>query len=100
MPRRRQIAASQARGLPGPTSPGTRIIGPRRASRANCIATAFTGEVLIKERPRNLSALLFSSFRDGALAPDLRCAIAHRGISRFSGAQLRTIVRVFRRAPE
>src|SRR6266436_7501047 len=23
------------------------------------------------------------SFRDGALAPDLRCAIAHRGISRF-----------------
>jgi len=24
-----------------------------------------------------------SSFRDGALAPDLRCAIAHRGISRF-----------------
>src|ERR671934_1596157 len=27
--------------------------------------------------------------------PDLRCAIAHRGISRFSGAQLRTIVRCF-----
>src|SRR4051794_5018301 len=26
---------------------------------------------------------LVSSFRDGALAPDLRCAIAHRGISRF-----------------
>src|SRR5512141_1696733 len=25
----------------------------------------------------------FLSFRDGALAPDLRCAIAHRGISRF-----------------
>jgi hypothetical protein len=24
-----------------------------------------------------------SSFRDGAQAPDLRCAIAHRGISRF-----------------
>src|ERR1700724_4868353 len=23
------------------------------------------------------------SFRDGALAPDLRCAIAHRGISKF-----------------
>jgi len=26
---------------------------------------------------------LIRSFRDGALAPDLRCAIAHRGISRF-----------------
>src|SRR4051794_26905628 len=24
-----------------------------------------------------------ASFRDDALAPDLRCAIAHRGISRF-----------------
>src|SRR5205085_10359222 len=24
-----------------------------------------------------------ASFRDGALAPDLRCAIAHRGIPRF-----------------
>jgi hypothetical protein len=28
-------------------------------------------------------AIHFQSFRDGALAPDLRCAIAHRGISRF-----------------
>src|SRR5437764_11879286 len=27
--------------------------------------------------------------------PDLRCAIAHRGISRFSDAQLRIVVRCF-----
>ena len=31
----------------------------------------------------NIRALGASSFRDRALAPDLRCAIAHRGTSRF-----------------
>src|SRR6202022_4280536 len=35
------------------------------------------------------------SFRDGALAPDLRCAIAHRGISRFSEVQFQMGVRCF-----
>src|SRR4051812_43440518 len=34
-----------------------------------------------------------SSFRDGALAPDLRCAIAHQGISRFSDVQWHIVVR-------
>src|SRR6516162_3433712 len=39
---------------------------------------------------RNATASLGSSFRDDASAPDLRrCAIAHRGISRFRNAQLR-----------
>src|SRR4051812_42897809 len=45
------------------------------------------------------SAELETSFRDGALAPDLRCAIAHRGISRFSDVQVHIIVRAAR-APE
>src|SRR3954464_14048989 len=39
------------------------------------------------------SWILIASFRDGALAPDLRCAIAHRGISRFSDVQLHIGVR-------
>src|SRR5260221_6200791 len=36
-----------------------------------------------------------TSFRDGALAPDLRCAVAHRGISRFSDVQLHIVIRRF-----
>src|SRR5438874_11679253 len=37
----------------------------------------------------------FSVIPGWSEGPDLRSAIAHRGISRFSGAQLRTIVRCF-----
>src|ERR1700748_1610115 len=39
------------------------------------------------------------SFRGDAQASNLRCAIAHWGISRFSGAQLRTVVRVLTDRP-
>jgi hypothetical protein len=42
---------------------------------------------------RNATASLGPSFRDDASAPDLRCAIAHREISRFHNAQLRIGVR-------
>jgi len=52
------------------------------------------GKVLEENAARLIAALKKQpSFRDGALAPDLRCAIAHRGISRFR-------VRCFRIAPE
>jgi len=37
----------------------------------------------MREDDRLRKAIHAPSFRDGALAPDLRCAIAHRGISRF-----------------
>jgi len=37
----------------------------------------------IGDRIRTAGVIVLLSFRDGALAPDLRCAIAHRGISRF-----------------
>src|SRR5712672_947854 len=37
----------------------------------------------------------FTSFRDTRLRVDLRCAIAHRGISRFSDVQLHIVVRCF-----
>ena len=90
MPRRRQIAASQAPGLPGPTSPGTRIIGPRRASPANCIATAFIGKREQQNAPLDFERVVIFVLPGWCVSTRpqmrncasgnleiLRCAIAH-----------------------
>src|SRR5437879_725553 len=53
------------------------------------------GVVLPLDGAGSKSRLSETSFRDGALAPDHRCAIAHRGISRFSDVQSHAVVRCF-----
>src|ERR1700692_2394211 len=61
------------------TTPSRFLVRPTSRCRTTTGATGRRRRIW--ECLRNATSR--SSFRDGALAPDHRCAIAHRGISRF-----------------
>jgi hypothetical protein len=58
------------------------IFWSSQAVHSNRVKSAKTPALKCKTRRRSAAQFLAPSFRNGAQAPDLRCAIAHRGISR------------------